>query len=153
MNRAFQITAIAVLAILASSCAGNGNNGSSSSESAVENTSAVNNGCSGVLVAASASEYMHDIRVLSDFTDGNGVRTVSVEPSDVCSVRIDVTVKDGTILDVTFTGGCPGNTTGVSKLVAGMKVTDAIKKLEGIDCGGKGTSCPDQLSKALKLFL
>lgn len=96
---------------------------------------------------------MHNVKVLSDVTDANGARTIIVEPSDVCSVRINVTVKNGTILDATFTGGCQGNTTGVSKLVAGMKVRDAIDRLEGIDCGGKGTSCPDQLSKVLKLFL
>lgn len=154
MNTATHLAAIAVCALIASSCAGNGNNGSgNSSQNAAETSSVANNGCNGVIATASASDYMHNVKVLSDVTDANGARTIIVEPSDVCSVRINVTVKNGTILDATFTGGCQGNTTGVSKLVAGMKVKDAIDKLEGIDCGGKGTSCPDQLSKVLKLFL
>ena len=49
-----------------------------------------------------------------------------------------------------FIGGCDGNTQGVSRLVEGMEVNEAIKRLEGIDCRGRGTSCPDQLSMALK---
>ena len=154
MNRTIQIIAMAVCTIMATSCAGSGNSNSADRTGDTAKTESSSMlGCNGVIASASASDYMHNIKVLSDVTDANGVRTINVEPSDVCSVRIGVSVKDGVILDVTFTGGCPGNTTGVSRLVAGMKVTDAIKKLEGIDCGGKGTSCPDQLSKALKLFL
>ena len=68
----------------------------------------------------------------------------------VCSREIHVTVEDDTITACAFIGGCHGNTQGVAALVVGMKVADAIAKLDGIDCRGRGTSCPDQLAKALK---
>ena len=67
-----------------------------------------------------------------------------------CSMAIDFEVEDGIITECKFIGGCQGNTQGVARLVKGMSATDAIEKLEGIDCGGRGTSCPDQLAKALK---
>ncbi len=67
-----------------------------------------------------------------------------------CSVYIDVELDGQTIKNVKFTGGCNGNTQGVAALVKGMDVDEAISRMEGIDCGGKGTSCPDQLAKALK---
>lgn len=70
-----------------------------------------------------------------------------------CSKMIMVSVEDGIIKEVQFFGGCHGNTQGVAILVKGMKVEDAIAKLSGIDCGGRGTSCPDQLARALRLFL
>ena len=63
---------------------------------------------------------------------------------------INIEVNDGIIDSVQFMGGCNGNTQGVSALVRGMKVEEAIKRLEGISCNGRGTSCPDQLAKALK---
>lgn len=63
---------------------------------------------------------------------------------------IHITVEDDTVTDVKFIGGCHGNTQGVAALAKGMKVDEIIARLEGIDCGGKGTSCPDQLAKALK---
>ena len=63
---------------------------------------------------------------------------------------IDIEVNNGIIDSVQFLGGCNGNTQGVSALVKGMKVDEAIKRLEGISCNGRGTSCPDQLAKALK---
>ncbi len=75
---------------------------------------------------------------------------INYQPTGVCSRNIEVEVEDGIIRRVRFTGGCHGNTQGVSRLVEGMKAEDAIAKLEGIDCNGKGTSCPDQLSKALR---
>lgn len=76
---------------------------------------------------------------------------IKYTPRGVCSRNIDIEVSDdGIIESVKFTGGCHGNTQGVAALVKGMKVTEAIEKLEGIDCKGKGTSCPDQLAKALK---
>lgn len=68
----------------------------------------------------------------------------------VCSRMIHITVEDDTVTDVKFIGGCHGNTQGVAALAKGMKVDEIIARLEGIDCGGKGTSCPDQLAKALK---
>ncbi len=71
----------------------------------------------------------------------------------VCSMAIDFELEDGIITECKFLGGCNGNTQGVASLVKGMKATDAIEKLEGIDCNGRGTSCPDQLAKALKQAL
>ncbi|MDD6035800.1 MAG: TIGR03905 family TSCPD domain-containing protein [Lachnospiraceae bacterium] len=70
--------------------------------------------------------------------------------SGVCSSAIDFDVEDGRVKNVRFTGGCNGNTQGVSRLVEGMLVEEAISRLEGIKCGFKSTSCPDQLAKALK---
>lgn len=67
-----------------------------------------------------------------------------------CSSAIDIQVKDGVIESVQFTGGCNGNLKGIAALVQGMKVEDAISRLEGIRCGMKPTSCPDQLAQALK---
>ena len=66
---------------------------------------------------------------------------------------INVTVEDGVVIDCSFMGGCAGNTQGVAALVTGMKVEDAIKKMKGIKCGFKGTSCPDQLALALESTL
>lgn len=80
-------------------------------------------------------------------------KTIDYTPQGVCTRRINITVTDGKIEDVTFTGGCSGNTQGVSILVKGLAVEDAIEKLGGIDCKGKGTSCPDQLAQALKQAL
>lgn len=68
-----------------------------------------------------------------------------------CSSQIDFEVENGVVKNVSFTRGCNGNTSGISKLVEGMKVDDVIKKLKGTDCNGRGTSCPDQLAKALEL--
>lgn len=70
--------------------------------------------------------------------------------SDTCSSAIDIEIKDGIIDSVSFTGGCNGNLQGISRLVEGMKPEDAIKKLKGIRCGYKSTSCPDQLARALE---
>ena len=66
-----------------------------------------------------------------------------------CSRQIDITVDDGIIKDVKFHGGCSGNTQGLSALVRGMRVEDAIERMSGIKCGVKPTSCPDQLAVAL----
>lgn len=75
--------------------------------------------------------------------------TFSYRPTGVCSTMIDLELEDGIIQSVRFTGGCNGNLQGISRLVAGMSAQDAIEKLQGIRCGWKPTSCPDQLSKAL----
>ncbi|MDO5779900.1 MAG: TIGR03905 family TSCPD domain-containing protein [Clostridium sp.] len=69
--------------------------------------------------------------------------------SGVCSTEIHVEVKDNVIENVEFVRGCPGNLLGISMLVKGMNIDESIQKLQGIDCRGRGTSCPDQLSKAL----
>ncbi|MBD5139181.1 MAG: TIGR03905 family TSCPD domain-containing protein [Oscillospiraceae bacterium] len=76
--------------------------------------------------------------------------TINYTPRGVCSRNITIEVTDGIIDSVKFMGGCHGNTQGVAALVKGMKVEEAIKRLEGINCNGKGTSCPDQLAIALK---
>jgi uncharacterized protein (TIGR03905 family) len=70
-----------------------------------------------------------------------------------CSKQILLDVEDGVINDVKFLGGCNGNLQGISKLVKGQKVEDIIDKLQGIKCGMKDTSCPDQLSKALQTIV
>lgn len=67
-----------------------------------------------------------------------------------CAAKIDFDVVDGKVYNVKFTGGCHGNLQGIAKLVEGMAVEDVISKLEGIRCGFKQTSCPDQLAQALK---
>ena len=67
-----------------------------------------------------------------------------------CSRSIDVEIEDGIVKFVEFEGGCNGNTQGIAKLVTGRPVEEVISLLEGTDCGGRGTSCPDQLAKALR---
>lgn len=67
-----------------------------------------------------------------------------------CSREIEIELEDNKIKDVSFVGGCNGNLKGISALVKGMDVDEAIEKLEGINCGIRKTSCPDQLAKALK---
>ena len=67
-----------------------------------------------------------------------------------CSTQINFNVENGVIKEVKFTRGCNGNLSAIASLVKDMKVDDAILKLEGIDCNGRGTSCPDQLAEALK---
>ena len=74
----------------------------------------------------------------------------SYKTRGTCSRKIDIEVSDGTIKNVNFSGGCDGNLKGIAALAEGMKTSDAIEKLEGITCGFKKTSCPDQLAKALR---
>ncbi len=75
--------------------------------------------------------------------------TFIYEPIGVCSKLIQVKIQDGVIYDVAFTGGCNGNLKGISSLCRMEKVDDVIKKLQGIPCGMKSTSCPDQLAQCL----
>ena len=70
----------------------------------------------------------------------------------VCSTEIHLDVENNIIKNVEFVRGCAGNLMGISVLVKGMKIDEAIDKLKGIDCKGKGTSCPEQLSKALEEY-
>ncbi len=72
--------------------------------------------------------------------------------SGVCSKLIEFDVVDDKVTNVKFVGGCSGNTQGVAALIEGMDINEAIKRMEGIKCGFKSTSCPDQLSKALKQY-
>ena len=74
----------------------------------------------------------------------------SYKTSGVCARTIHFEVEDGIVKNIRFVGGCNGNTQGVSVLADGMKVEEVIKKLEGIKCGFKNTSCPAELAKALK---
>ncbi len=71
-------------------------------------------------------------------------------PRGVCSRAMEIEVEDDIIKRVKIVGGCAGNTVGVSRLIEGMKIDEAIKRLKGIPCGTKQTSCPDQLAIALE---
>ncbi len=74
-------------------------------------------------------------------------------PRGVCSQNIQFDVaEDGTIHDVSFMGGCNGNLQGIGALVEGMELEEAIRRLSGIKCGWKETSCPDQLAQALAKY-
>ena len=75
---------------------------------------------------------------------------VNYTPRGVCSRNISFDIEDGKIKNVKFLGGCNGNLQGISKLVEGMTAEEVVKKLENINCNGKGTSCPDQLAHAIK---
>ena len=74
-------------------------------------------------------------------------------PEGTCSQMIEIELDGDTVKEVIFTGGCNGNLNGISRLIEGMKAEDVISKLEGTRCGFKDTSCPDQLSKALRAAL
>lgn len=81
----------------------------------------------------------------------DGVRYVTATPSAiVCSKQIDIEIKDDVILKVVYTRGCDGNAKGIGALIKDMKVDEAIRRLEGIKCGKRPTSCPDQLARVLK---
>lgn len=78
------------------------------------------------------------------------MKTVSYKTSGVCSRQIDFELDGDIVRNVRFVGGCNGNLQGIGRLVEGMKIDEVIEKLEGVNCNGRGTSCPDQLAKALK---
>ena len=73
-------------------------------------------------------------------------------PQGVCCQLMQIAVNDGIVEEVQFMGGCPGNTQAVGILVKGKPIEEVVEKLQGINCGGKGTSCPDQLTKALVAY-
>lgn len=73
--------------------------------------------------------------------------------SGVCSSMVEFDMTDGIVSNVKFTGGCNGNLKGIAAMAEGMKAEDVIERLEGIKCGFKNTSCPDQLAKALRVAL
>ena len=79
--------------------------------------------------------------------------TITYIPRGVCSQAFQIEVEDGVIQSVQVVGGCHGNLQGLSALLRGMQVEDAVRRLEGIRCGNKPTSCPDQLAQALKQAL
>ena len=74
---------------------------------------------------------------------------IKFQPQGVCSKQIVIDVEDGIVNNVKFIGGCSGNTQGVRALAKGMQVNEVIERLQGIRCGARPTSCPDQLAKAL----
>lgn len=77
---------------------------------------------------------------------------IEYTPKGVCSRKMTIEVENGIVKNVTVIGGCNGNLKGISSLVKDMPVDEVIKRLDGIDCGGKGTSCPAQLAEALKQY-
>ena len=100
--------------------------------------------------AAKQEVTADDYKIVSDEAV-DGVRYVTAAPSAlVCSKQIDIQIKDGVILSVVYTRGCDGNAKGIGALIKDMTVEEAIKRLEGITCGKRPTSCPDQLAKVLK---
>ena len=78
------------------------------------------------------------------------METINYAPRGVCSKKMEIDVEDGVIQAVRVMGGCNGNLQGIASLLKGMTVEDAISRMEGIRCGMKPTSCPDQLAQALK---
>ena len=78
---------------------------------------------------------------------------ISYTPRGVCSRHIDIDLENDVIRDVKISGGCAGNTQGVARLLVDMTVEEAIARLEGIRCGFKPTSCPDQIAQALRKYL
>ena len=79
--------------------------------------------------------------------------TIQYTPRGTCSRQFQIEVEEGVIQDIQVIGGCDGNLKGLSSLLKGMNVEEAIGRMEGIRCGGKPTSCPDQLAQALKQAL
>ena len=77
---------------------------------------------------------------------------ITYRPRGVCSRLMEIEVEDDKIVSVAVTGGCDGNLKGISRLLVGMEVDEAIRRMEGIRCGFKSTSCPDQLSIALRQY-
>ena len=93
---------------------------------------------------------MFSVQKLSDQTV-DGIRRASFQTCGmVCSTQIDIALDGDVIRAVRYTGGCHGNTQGIASLCVGMRKDEVIARLEGIDCKGRGTSCPDQLARALK---
>ena len=74
----------------------------------------------------------------------------SYTPRGVCSAQIDFEIEDGIVKNVKFTRGCSGNTQGIARLVEGMQADEVIARLKGLNCNGRGTSCPDQLARAIE---
>lgn len=95
---------------------------------------------------------MHEVTLLSK-KEEDGIQKASFQTCDaVCSKQIDIELDGDIVKSVKYTGGCHGNTQGLSALVQGMKKADVIARLEGINCKARGTSCPDQLARALKMI-
>ena len=80
----------------------------------------------------------------------DGTQKIVYKTQGTCSQFIEVAIKDGLVSECKFYGGCDGNTKGLGQIVVGMKPEDVISKLDGVRCGMKSTSCPDQLCRALE---
>ncbi len=81
------------------------------------------------------------------------MQTYTVETSGICPKGISFAIDDGKIYDIKFFGGCPGNTTAIAKLLQGTDAKRVVEMLKGNDCGGKGTSCADQLARGVEQAL
>ena len=79
--------------------------------------------------------------------------TFTYRPKGVCSQLMEIEIEDGKLQSLNVIGGCDGNLKGISRLVEGMEVEEVIRRLKGVRCGRKSTSCPDQLAQALKASL
>lgn len=79
--------------------------------------------------------------------------TIEYQPCGVCSKQFQIEVENGIVQGLQVVGGCDGNLKGISHLIRGMKIEDAISRMEGIRCGRRPTSCPDQIAQALKQAL
>lgn len=91
-----------------------------------------------------------DFAIISD-TTRDGVRHITAQPSGmVCCVQIDFDLVDGRIHNLVYTRGCNGNLKAIGRLLEGMDAVKAAETLSGVDCGYKGTSCTDQLSRIIK---
>lgn len=95
---------------------------------------------------------MFEVTLLSREVEGPVQKASFQTCGAVCSRQIDIELEGDTVRSVRYTGGCHGNTQGLSALVVGMKKADIIARLEGINCKERGTSCPDQLARALKML-
>ena len=103
-----------------------------------------------VQTTQAAAPTADDFQIVSDEVI-DGVRCIVATPcAKVCSNKIEIEIIDDVIMKVVYTRGCNGNAKGIGALIKGMAVDEAIRRLEGITCGKRDTSCPDQLSRVLK---
>ena len=83
----------------------------------------------------------------------DGIDVVRYQPVGVCSKLMQIRIKDNIIVDLETVGGCSGNLSGIAMLIKGMDINEVIKRVQGLPCGSRPTSCPDQLSQALSLYI
>lgn len=83
----------------------------------------------------------------------DGFDIIQYQPQGVCAKMMQIKIKDDIVHSAEFVGGCNGNLSGIGILVKGMAINDVIEKLQGLPCGSRATSCPDQLTKGLKAYL
>jgi len=83
----------------------------------------------------------------------NGIDVCQYKPTGVCCKLMQFRVQDNVILDAEFVGGCNGNLSGIGVLIKGMNINDVVTKLQGLPCGSRATSCPDQLTKGIEAYV